>query len=108
MHTTPQPNGRDDLPHGRPCTMVIFGASGDLTGRKLLPALFHLTCDGCLAEEFQVVGVALDPWDSAAFRERMREAVAASAETHRFDTRRWSHFAARLQYLQGEFSDPGT
>ena len=101
-----EPNGSTGLSHGAPCTLVIFGASGDLTGRKLVPALFHLACSGCLAEDFRILGVARDPWDSAVFRDRMRAAVSASAEIHQFDAARWSMFVERLDYLQAEFSDP--
>ena len=46
------------LPHGEPCVVVIFGASGDLTKRKLIPALFHLACTGCLADYFLAIGAA--------------------------------------------------
>lgn len=101
-----EPNGSTGLSHGDPCTLVIFGASGDLTGRKPVPALFHLACSGCLAEDFQILGVARDPWDSAVFRDRMRAAVSASAEIHQFDAAHWSMFVSRLDYLQAEFSDP--
>lgn len=45
------------LPQAEPCVLVIFGASGDLTRRKLMPALFHLACEGCMAGPFRVVGI---------------------------------------------------
>jgi glucose-6-phosphate 1-dehydrogenase len=96
------------LPRADPCTMVIFGASGDLTGRKLLPALFHLACEGALEEGFRILGVAREAWDAEHFRARMREGASHSAEMRKFDAAHWEGFAARLDYLQGDFDDPGT
>jgi glucose-6-phosphate 1-dehydrogenase len=57
---------------------VIFGASGDLTRRKILPALYHLARRGLLPERFPVVGYARTPWDTAAVREHSRRAVEPS------------------------------
>ena len=58
-----------------PCAIVIFGASGDLTKRKLIPALYALAFRKLLPERFAVVGVARTPESDEDFRERMREAV---------------------------------
>ena len=55
------------IPRGAPCVMVIFGASGDLTKRLLMPALYNLACDGLLPEEFAIVGMAMDELTSEAF-----------------------------------------
>lgn len=52
MSDTPEGRQPSALPHGEPCVVVIFGASGDLTKRKLIPALFHLACTGCLTDNF--------------------------------------------------------
>jgi glucose-6-phosphate 1-dehydrogenase len=85
--------------------MVIFGASGDLARRKLLPALYSLDHDGLLAPRMQVVGFARSAGDDASFRAEARTAVAEfrpgglSAET-------WERFAARLHYLAGDYADP--
>ena len=96
------------LPHAEPCVMVIFGASGDLTHRKLLPALYHLACEGCMTEQFHIIGVALDPLSINDFRQRMRDGVSHSDEISDFDEAEWQAFESRLDYLQGEFSDPQT
>ena len=64
------------LKRGDACTVVIFGASGDLAKRKLFPALFHLQCDGMLHEDFALVGVARAPMSDEAFR-RARVRVGA-------------------------------
>ena len=58
-----------------PCTLVIFGASGDLTRRKLLPAIYNLAEDALLPDAFAVVGVARQPISEAEFRGQMRDAV---------------------------------
>ena len=59
-----------------PCAMVIFGASGDLTRRKLVPALYNLARGGLLPENFAALGFARRPWSDAAFREEMGRGVA--------------------------------
>ena len=58
-----------------PCTLVIFGAGGDLTRRKLLPALYHLRQDGLLPPSFAVIGVARERLDDTSFRAAMRQAL---------------------------------
>lgn len=96
------------LPHGEPCVVVIFGASGDLTGRKLIPALFHLACTGCLKDNFLVIGVARKPMGVVAFRNLMREGVEQSREIRNFSENEWLAFMPRLDYLAGGFDDPDT
>jgi glucose-6-phosphate 1-dehydrogenase len=84
---------------------VIFGASGDLTRRKILPALYRLACRGLLPERFAVVGYARTPWDSAAFREHARRAIEASSGSS-VDGETWGRFARALSYVSGPFDDP--
>jgi len=60
-----------------PCVVIIFGASGDLTRRKLMAALFSLTCEGLAPEDFAVVGVARSELDYQGFQERVQEGVEA-------------------------------
>jgi glucose-6-phosphate 1-dehydrogenase len=96
------------LPQAEPCVIVIFGATGDLTRRKLIPALFHLACTGCMAPQFQIVGVGRQAMDDDAFREQLREGAVHSAESGRFDEEEWRAFATRLSYLAGDFADPQT
>ncbi len=59
---------RGTVPPGEPCLIVIFGASGDLTKRLLMPAFYNLTCDGLLPEQFAIVGIALDELSTDDFR----------------------------------------
>ncbi|MDT8385611.1 MAG: glucose-6-phosphate dehydrogenase, partial [Gammaproteobacteria bacterium] len=96
------------LPIADPCVLVIFGATGDLTRRKLLPALFHLGCEGCMAPSFHIVGVGRQAMSDDAFREHLREGVAGSSEIARFDADEWAMFAPRIQYFSGDFADPDT
>ena len=90
-----------------PAAMVIFGVSGDLTSRKLMPALFDLAVNQPLPEGFSVVGVSRRDWDDEQFRHEMREAVSANART-RVTEETWQGFAQGLSYVQGTFDDPET
>lgn len=93
-----------------PVAMVIFGCSGDLTRRKLMPSLFHLMCDGLLADDFAIIGVDRVPQDEAQFREHILDGVR---EFHRGDDQNldvevWQRFAARLFHVSGELTDDAT
>ena len=90
-----------------PCSMVIFGVSGDLTARKLMPALYDLAVNQPLPEGFSVVGVSHRDWSDDDFRARMREAVAGSARTP-VTNESWELFARGLFYVRGDFADPET
>jgi glucose-6-phosphate 1-dehydrogenase len=89
-----------------PCAVVIFGASGDLTGRKLIPGLYNLACQELLPPRFAVVGFAIAPLDNRDFRERMRERTQASADVLAFRDRLWDEFAPGLHYVSGDFDEP--
>lgn len=89
---------------GTPCTMVIFGASGDLARRKLVPALFHLMNDGLLADDFSVIGIGRGQMRDAEFREEMRDALADS-HVGAIDAAAWKRFAGRLEYIAGDLAD---
>ena len=89
-----------------PCTMVIFGAMGDLTKRKLMPALYELMKEGLVDEEFAVLGVGREACDNdEAFRSRMREAIQQSDEVHGFDQALWNSLCERLHYTCVELTD---
>ncbi len=85
-----------------PCVMVIFGVTGDLTGRKLMPALYDLAVGHPLPEGFSIVGVSHRDWSDDDFRAQMREAVAKNARTPVTDES-WNHFARGLFYVRGDF-----
>jgi glucose-6-phosphate 1-dehydrogenase len=90
-----------------PCAIVIFGASGDLTKRKLLPSLYNLRANGLLPPEFAFVGVARTALDDASFRARMGEALQAFA-TRPVDSALWDDFSQRLHAVSGDLEDPAT
>jgi glucose-6-phosphate 1-dehydrogenase len=82
--------------------IVIFGASGDLTSRKLIPALYRLTAQRRLPDATRIVGVARSPFTDEQFRQHL--AAAWPAEEARPD---WDDFARRLHYVPGDASQPG-
>ncbi len=89
-----------------PQAIVIFGASGDLTRRKLLPAFFHLYLEGMLPERFAIVGYARTEFTEEEFREHAREAVKDFGKRAP-DGEVWVDFVKHLRYVPGEFSDSG-
>jgi glucose-6-phosphate 1-dehydrogenase len=83
-----------------PCTLVIFGASGDLTARKLIPALYNLYLNDGLPEPYLIVGVARSEMSDEAFRERLKKGVTENTD-HNLD--RWDDFSTRLFYYPAEY-----
>jgi glucose-6-phosphate 1-dehydrogenase len=91
-----------------PAIVVIFGASGDLTQRKVVPALHSLTCEGLLPPEIRVVGVARSALSDEEFHKRLFEGVEAYARFHPGLCERWPLFEGRVSYLEGDYDDPET
>ena len=89
-----------------PCSIVIFGASGDLTARKLIPALFHLFAEKQLPAPFRIIGFARREKSDQAWREELKAAFTQYSRTKQVDPAQWDAFAGHLTYCQGEFSDP--
>jgi glucose-6-phosphate 1-dehydrogenase len=89
-------------------TVVIFGASGDLTQRKLIPALYTLEREGRLPERYAVIGVARSAFDDMGFRAHLYEGVQKYARLDNHDDAAWERFAAHLFYCQGAYDDPAT
>jgi len=87
-----------------PCILVIFGASGDLTAKKLLPALYALAFRGLLPEKFGIVGAARTEETDDEFRARMKEAVQAHARDE-FRDDIWEPLAAGMRYVTLDFAD---
>ena len=87
-----------------PCLMVIFGASGDLTKRKLIPALYNLARSGHLPENFAVIGFAFDAMDTGKFRETITKEAHDLSEAP-IEPESWSRFVERLYYMQGNFDN---
>ncbi len=86
-----------------PCALVIFGASGDLTARMLLPALFRLFRGGGLPEQVTITGAARTAMSDDAFREHVRQALESSGD---LDPAAWNALAPRLSYQPLEYDDP--
>jgi glucose-6-phosphate 1-dehydrogenase len=89
-----------------PCALVIFGASGDLTHKKLLPALYSLAFRRLLPERFAVVGVARTEGDDDQFRADMKEAVQKYARDE-FRDDVWKPLASAMRYVVTDFADDG-
>jgi glucose-6-phosphate 1-dehydrogenase len=89
-----------------PFTLVILGATGDLTRRKLMPALFALYATRTLPEPFAIVGVARTGMTDDEFRRRMREAVSEFGRVQPPSEMVWERFAAALRYVAGDPTDP--
>src|SRR5437899_5931372 len=88
----------------QPCTIVIFGATGDLTHRKLVPALYNLAADGDLPPAVEIVGFARRPKNDDEFRRELEEATRNfSRQTVRDEI--WKNFAQSIFYHQSEFED---
>src|SRR5439155_19580072 len=87
-----------------PCALVIFGASGDLTRRKLFPALYSLALRRLLPERFGVVGVARTQESDDQFRERMKEAVQEFGRDE-FHQETWDWLAEGMRYVSTDFAD---
>ncbi|ODA28546.1 glucose-6-phosphate dehydrogenase [Planctopirus hydrillae] len=86
-------------------TVVIFGASGDLTARKLLPALYDLWNDGYLSDTSPIVGVARREKSHEEFRKEIFEAIQSSVRDGKIPAEKWASFSARLYYRQTDISD---
>ncbi len=89
-----------------PTTFVIFGASGDLTRRKLLPAIYRLMRRGRLPARFAVIGIARSQMDDEAFRTQFRESLKEFAGAGDGKDEIAESLASRMYYLAGETNDP--
>jgi len=91
--------------HAEPCTYVIFGATGNLSRIKLMPALYHLDVAGRLPEGTQIVALGRRPWDQATWLAEVKDMVKAKASND-FDEEVFKRFSDRLYYHQGDILDP--
>ena len=89
-----------------PCAIVIFGASGDLAVRKLIPALYDLSAHACLAPRYAIVGFARTPMDDDSFRSAAGEAIRKMSEIGPADDAMWRAFAQCMAYVPGEYHHP--
>lgn len=96
------------LPRADSCILVIFGATGDLTRRKLIPALYDLACVGCMSPHFDIVGVGRKPLSDEEFRSSLEDAAAHSKDARNFTAEGWRDFAKRIRYFAGNTDDSQT
>ena len=99
----PAKNGQRILP---PFVMVIFGASGDLTNRKLVPALFGLQHEGAMPADYSIIGFARRPKSDDEFRQEMKEGLDKFSRLRPVSDPDWKNFTPKLSYHQGNFDDP--
>src|SRR5260370_39697845 len=97
-HSTPNPVAW-------PCVMVILGATGDLTKRKLIPAMGNRAADNLLAKQVAIIGFAGNDFDTETFRKTLAEEIPKYSTTQ-IDPAIWSWFAERIYYVKGDFQDP--
>src|SRR5258708_19499505 len=88
-----------------PCAIVIFGASGDLTKRKLVPALYRLTQQRLLPAEFAIVGFARSPMSNDEFRDKMKDAIVTYSEAKRADEQVWETFPTATSYIPANLTN---
>ncbi|MGH7977393.1 MAG: glucose-6-phosphate dehydrogenase, partial [Limisphaerales bacterium] len=88
-----------------PCTIVIFGASGDLTARKLIPAFYHLAKDKQLPPTYRIIGFARREKTDESWRQELRTALDQFSRTKPVDENVWKEFSANLFYSEGDLTD---
>ena len=96
----------EKLPNHNPVVFVIFGAGGDLTRRKLIPALYSLFRDQWLPDRFAIMGIDLKPMNDEEFRNNLREGIGEFSRHGLADAGSWENFAASLSYRTADFADP--
>src|ERR1043165_31138 len=80
-----------------PCVIIIFGVTGDLTHRKLIPALYNLAREGDLPDRYAVIGTSTSVTSTSAFRAQLHESVARFSRTKPINEEVWQKFAAPLE-----------
>ncbi|WP_277185806.1 glucose-6-phosphate dehydrogenase [Caballeronia sp. BR00000012568055] len=106
------PAGKHPAP---PCTLVIFGAGGDLTKRLLMPALYNLSADGLLDDAMQIIGVNHGERETSDWRDELTQSLrtfaadkASTFHTSKLNEQAWSWVEQRLEYFPGEFEEDET
>jgi glucose-6-phosphate 1-dehydrogenase len=106
--TNPLRSGRRLSRSPEPSTLVIFGGSGDLTRRKLIPALYRLSQQRLLPAGFTVVGLSRSPMSDEQYRAMLRTWIDKSAEDSALDSATWESFAGGVFYLAADYHDPAS
>src|SRR6267378_3426996 len=101
-------SGRSSSVYGsvaEPCTVVLFGASGDLAKRKVIPAMYDLAVHNGLGPRYAIVGFARTPMSEDAFRTSLGEAAKSISEVGPIDPKQWGEFATNLHYCPGDYGN---
>ena len=89
-----------------PASFVLFGATGDLAHRKVIPALFQLWRTNLLPHDFAIVGIGRRPYSDEAFRAELRVSLDQFSRVLPIETAVWEEFAGRIRYQRGNFNEP--
>jgi glucose-6-phosphate 1-dehydrogenase len=101
-------NGRPGSIYGgtaEPCAIILFGASGDLAKRKVIPAMYDLAQNNSLGERYAILGFARTPMNDDTFRSTVGEAAKTISEVGPIDPARWNDFASNMHYCPGDYAD---
>jgi len=101
-----EPVNKSSISPADPCTIVIFGASGDLSRRKLVPALYSLAAQNCLARRFAIIGFARTPVTDETFQQSAIDSVKKFADAATAQLEECAEFAKSLAYVSGEYNHP--
>jgi glucose-6-phosphate 1-dehydrogenase len=96
------------LSHPESMAIVIFGASGDLAQRKILPALYNLFLDQGLPEFFTVIGLGRTSFDEASFRQYIRQGLDKFSRRGKTNDQDWNNFSSHLTYISAHYNEPET
>ena len=96
--------GENNMNNDLPVSIVIFGASGDLTQRKLVPSLFNLCRKDRMPKQFSIVGYGGTAFTDGQFREHLAEGMKEFA-SFKYSKKEWENFASRLFYQQGRYDN---
>jgi len=107
LETLPAPPKNRTARVADPCIMVIFGASGDLTRRKLIPALYNLASQNLLSPDFAIIGLGRSPITDEAARQKATEDIKKFGSGP-VDQKIWDGFVQRIHFISGDFDDPNT
>src|SRR6267143_1958068 len=102
-------SGRSGSVYGgvaEPCTVVLFGASGDLAKRKVIPAMYDLAIHNGLGPRYAILGFARTPMSEDAFRAALGDAAKSISEVGPIDPKQWDEFASNLHYCPGDYANP--
>src|SRR6266403_419124 len=103
VEASPARNGNSGV--SEPVTVVLFGASGDLAKRKVIPAMYDLAVHNSLGPRYAIVGFSRTAMSDESFRETAGDAAKSISEVGPIDPKKWSEFAANLYYQEGEYGN---